>query len=338
MPTAQQLPQKQAPHDGSYLDELLKNLVRATQRVNTLAENFANQVEAKFPGHNFGLGKLNHCRAMRDEAPKFSKAIGLSNSETALLEFICLCHDIGRHEEVIKGLLKNRELRHGYDSVRLLEENDILQGLALAEQTVIKDAIRWHSQKDVELDKASLGYKLCYVLRDLDKLEIFSNTAQLLGAAGLTTQLEMHYYSIDEKNSLEIAKEAEFKSSLALVVPYLLDQKALPLESNFDSAIARKVALHAGNFINSPVIEDGAIEKFLGRQSLPLSLIYRSYPTYMLFTIAMSFDLHYPSNLKLVVQDKLLEPTWEFLKKRIPDNLYTKLRNSWDSYCQEKIQ
>lgn len=119
--------------------------------------------------------KIEHTKRVCIEILAIANSFGLCCEELYLAEVIALLHDTGRFEQYAKyGTFKDGISEdHAALGVRIIKENDILNGINETTQSLILRTIAYHNRANLpvkETDKCLLFLKM---LRDADKIDIW---------------------------------------------------------------------------------------------------------------------------------------------------------------------
>ncbi|MCK5563635.1 MAG: HD domain-containing protein [Planctomycetes bacterium] len=119
--------------------------------------------------------KKDHSARVCDEMDYLIDRLGFNDNDKLIARTTALFHDVGRFPQFVKyqTYMDPRSCDHSCLSVKVLEENNILDGLSDAEQQVILTSIRLHGQKLLPNDLDDRTALFAKLVRDADKLDIF---------------------------------------------------------------------------------------------------------------------------------------------------------------------
>lgn len=119
--------------------------------------------------------KEEHTQRVYKNITSLSESLNLSSRDKTLSGIIALFHDIGRFEQLRKYKTFNDKLSedHADLGLKIIDREKFFKDLSVREETVCKEAIRYHNKKDLFLgsnnERIILFSKL---IRDADKLDI----------------------------------------------------------------------------------------------------------------------------------------------------------------------
>lgn len=295
------------------INSILKNIA---SHIDTLAD----RVEDRLPWNIFWAAKAEHCKELASQAAIIAQKEKLSEHEAWLLQIILLSHDIGRFIETLKDEDTLREwVRHGILSSEYLNKNDLLDWLTDNDKNIVLNAVKFHSEREVELDDSSLSYRLCYILRDFDKLELQENP-KFLEAEWILWQLEKHYW---------VKMSEEDKDKYINLIENLVQDPDYTIDENDKVAVRIKEVL-------SRWIDEESLKEFQWKNSTTIQNIKHSYASYMLNSISHIFDVSSTSVLEKMIQTPMFWKRLAFIKKRIDENTYTSILKTVSDYCFTK--
>jgi len=233
---------------------------------------------------------------------------------------------------------KKRGVRHGMYSMLFLRSIGVLYDLPDDARYIIEQAVFWHAEKEVNIEKPphetddsenlmELAEKLCYVLRDLDKLDIFA--ADYLDPENVYKQIRMHYLKPEERAKLPQMNQ-EALSTLDGIVK---TKEGHTEESPYIQIVHEK--LNAGIDIS----DGGALERFNARQPLDIPDVKHSYANYMLFHVAMIFDLRGRRELETLYVEQF-EPVMDrlhFIKSRVDPEVFDQIVDTLSTHISEEL-
>ena len=140
---------------------------------------FANYVKA-FHSNNEELNKninikIEHTKRVCIEILAIADSLNLCREESYLAEAIALLHDIGRFEQFARyGTFKDGISEdHAILGVRIIKENDILNGISETTQSLILRTISYHNRANLPAKETDRCLLLVKMLRDADKIDIW---------------------------------------------------------------------------------------------------------------------------------------------------------------------
>lgn len=275
---------------------------------------FVEQVERRAPGHNFGRRTMNHMVGLQADAEQLGRDQGLTLQEMQILGICLGVHDIGRVvcEAERPG---DRAYQHDHGSVgaKFLRDGCLLSMLDPGVAQVILDAVEQHSAKDVTLAKGSLAHTVCYILRDLDKLELFGRTEAFLSPEGALTQIDLWMLSDEGKARL---RDADFATRAALhkVMLPVLHGERVPESIDNLPLLTREVLQH----LTRPIPRNIIAEVQNGGLLFKAQMI-TGYPAYMFAQVSYANDLETRTVRARTIQQRLLEPRNRYLMLVAPE-------------------
>ncbi len=305
------------------------------------------------PSDSLGVIKHRHMRHLCAQAGEMGKLHGLSPHATELLRIVLRGHDLGRHLEAFLPhttaakpgqwhsdksveLLSGRvtgieELKKLTPRGRLLLETlttDLLAPLAPDDRTAVQFAIRYHSTREVPaLDGTrarAIGYKLCYILRDHDKLDIIRRGTKDEGnpahdyldisGRGVWNQIEkfapQYFAGISVPLGL-LSAAAEH-----IIRGVFAGNPTFPTDPKVPRAELKKLYEGILAYMNGSPREEDLIA-FSQQKSLALEARAQSYAGFLLLQSAMLFDIKSPGVFLDIVRDDLLRDRLDFIATRV---------------------
>lgn len=144
--------------------------------------------------------KLHHTLHVVDNATRIAQGENWGENLSLLGQAAALLHDTGRYSQLKEfGTFRDQDsIDHAVRSYDIVLKKGWLNPLPSFEQTVILTAVRLHNQKTVELDPAvsvererDTLYKICHLVRDADKLDIFRVLEESVGKKDLEKHPEI---------------------------------------------------------------------------------------------------------------------------------------------------
>lgn len=273
----------------------------------------ADKVELATPGHKFGRCIIARMMTPPSDGFELATSEGLNPQDTKLVATALAIHDIGRIIcQAEKPGDKAYQHEHGRVGAQFLQQNNLLASLPEDEAFTILAAVEFHSAKTVELPKDSLAFKICALVRDLDRFALLSNNESFMSPSGVLTQLSMWMLDDREKQSLSDLSDQE-RAELLLMISSFMSGATVDAGSGIgtlEKAIISKL---------SRAIPDSLQEK-VSKGELPTKedSIY-GYPSYMLSHLAQLNDITTKSVLNKIVSEGLLEQRIAYLKVVSPE-------------------
>lgn len=225
-------------------------------------------------------------------------------------------------------------MRHGYESTFLLNRPDaewmipsedridftpqahelfahpIRRYFTPKEQRVINYAVFWHAERQVPAPQSNapehkhLSYKICYMLRDLDKKDILLDEPRdYFEPEGVLEQLKILYLNPDQRTSLD--NDPLAAQAATVVISELLKSNQVPKVTGLPADLSARIAevMNAG-------VSESAWATFLGKGAIHIQEIKHSWVNMMLLQLAMIFDIQTPGILEEIYseQDRYLNP------------------------------
>jgi len=123
------------------------------------------KVSAAFRVHNVPAHDLAHIKRVRNWAVKIARAEG---ADVFLCELAALLHDAGRSKEKTCSLVSHFHHEASYQICREWFKNEpVFHSLSKRQKSALLYAVRYH------WNDAADKYKIAWILRDADKLELF---------------------------------------------------------------------------------------------------------------------------------------------------------------------
>ncbi len=145
------------------LEKWFNNYVNKFQFSN---ENDQKQINLKYK-HSYNVSKI---------IEELAKSIKLKEEEIYIAKIIGLFHDIGRFVQYAnyKTFSDQDSIDHGKLGVKILEQKGVLVGLQQNAQEIIVKSIYYHNKPELPWKEQSNTLRFCRLIRDADKLDIFS--------------------------------------------------------------------------------------------------------------------------------------------------------------------
>lgn len=311
-------------HHSNLFSDKIRKAIEAGSR---LSLSLAKRVDAVSEVLNTnGIWRHNHMQESQAEAVQFARHLGFNDINTDLFQFISAMHDLGRFEEAYRKAKSGLPLmldgvgvcHHGMYSRLILEKSGILAQMPDQLKGAVLDAIEQHGVIQVTLTEGTLAWRLCYALRDLDKLEIFRQDA-LYSAKNTDLGVEQALLELGSwfakeqglsdllSRRLDVAKEA-IRMSLYDYSPERLGQfysrfpgEARPIDS----------CLNADMESTSE-----AVLAHKERRCADFKKCQGSYVEFLSMQLAMIYDVQYPYTFTMIDKFGLCDFRFDFISKR----------------------
>jgi len=291
------------------------------EEIRLVSLRLATECDSKLPGTTFGMWRHNHMQEGRLEVPKVASDFKIHDNDIPLLEVLFSSHDLGRPIEALRRLEKLSVENHGVYSCEVLKSLTFFNKLHIDDQKLIEDALRWHGERIVNLPEGN-SRTMCYVLRDLDKLEAFRQTLDYKPSFVLNELISYFGFSDSEIEVLWSEKDKYIE-----VIKNCLDKGGGSFQTSLDDPIAKKIV----SIMNKPLTrEEGAVGSVLAHTCVD----YRDpsfewkYASFFLLQAAFVFDLDHSSSLTQVRDEDLLRYRLEFIEERCDPILFAEIENA----------
>lgn len=119
--------------------------------------------------------KEKHTMQVCKEILNIGKEIGLNNDELRLSKIIALFHDIGRFEQYAryKTFVDKKSVNHAELGIKILRDNNVLNGLDESMQELILRTISYHNRASLPENETDTCLFYSKMIRDADKLDIW---------------------------------------------------------------------------------------------------------------------------------------------------------------------
>ena len=282
-----------------------RTISEAHERLNPYVE----LVESRTPDHNFGRRVVAHMLELHSEALELGQDEGLSVGEIQMLAMGLALHDVGRVlcEAERPG---DRSYQHGHGGIgaKFLDSEGLLDNLAPEDKQVLLDIVTQHSTKDVTLTPGTTAYKICYILRDLDKEALLSNNKEFLSPAGAVRQMSMWMLSDPANEALE-KLEPEQRAELYDYIQPILAGQQVPEDVASQDPLTQEIVAHLTREIPTDYQEKVAAGKLLTKEEM-----ISGYPAYMIAHVAMCSDIQSQSVKNKIHKEDTLAARVEFLE------------------------
>ena len=124
---------------------------------------------------NIGI-KRDHSLRVMENSLRIAHSLELDDTLIRLIQIAALLHDVGRFPQYARFRTFNDSLsvNHALLGVKVLREVEVLAGLAPEHRCLILGAIFLHNRRTLAPDLSSRLNLVSRVIRDADKLDIFS--------------------------------------------------------------------------------------------------------------------------------------------------------------------
>ena len=151
------------------------------EKISEIKKWFAAYTAAFYCGDDFVDTNVRlktlHTAKVAEEITNLADDINLEQQQKNIATIIGLLHDCGRFEQIRKYRTFNdgESENHAILAIKIMEEQKIIDDLPADVQLMIKEAIKWHNAKTIELPADVPHDTLLYakMIRDADKLDIF---------------------------------------------------------------------------------------------------------------------------------------------------------------------
>lgn len=313
------------------MPELGEKVIQALANFDGVARALVVELDNIEPGHPFGTKKYFHCLSTDREAAELGLLDNLSPEEALLSQVILRVHDVGRHKEaILKHDTLRPGVRHGQLSTEILEEAGILDSFTLEQRQDILSAVLYHAESTVPDEIGERAKKLCYILRDTDKVELLS-AKKFMTPKGILEQLKLHYLKNKGADVSPISAEdlahPDFDTVATNAIRNLIEHNTVVNPSA--SAIAERVEQALTTIMNTG-IHPKAIEDFMAGKTIPVQLVSHSYPTYMLQQLALVFDIQSPACRHIVADKGHLRERLSFIERKVDSAEYMSIESRLD--------
>jgi len=119
--------------------------------------------------------KEDHTKRMCQDTIIITRELGFSQQQSLLAQAISLLHDTGRFEQYRQYGTYNDEgtVNHSALGLKILAEQNVLDGLDASDKNIIEQAIALHGVKDLPANLNPDVEPYARLIRDIDKLDIF---------------------------------------------------------------------------------------------------------------------------------------------------------------------
>ncbi|NTV50292.1 MAG: HD domain-containing protein [Geobacteraceae bacterium] len=126
--------------------------------------------------------KIEHTRKVCEAMALLSEGENLSENEARIASVVALLHDVGRFPQYRRWrtFLDSESDNHARLAIDVIREENILSGIALPEQVLIEEAVRFHNLLKPPEKIQSPTRQYINLIRDADKLDIWRIFVELL--------------------------------------------------------------------------------------------------------------------------------------------------------------
>lgn len=338
-------------------------------RVQDLGLALATRLDEASPDHPHGKRKHHaHVGKMVEELPGLCAQYKLSPEMSELATIVFSAHDLGRPVEALEKIQepsKQHRTAHGAVSVKVMQDKNILRDLDPRQKFLVEFAVQYHCERSLPADEqivrlvreaipaadnaeaiAKEAVDLCYFLRDRDKVDILSKSADYLRPEFVAKELALHHFPKNAelgRNELfpeELAKSSDFKQVVLHAVTELL---AKPIGTPLSPSGIANGSLDADVYpvitdLMNRGIETRTQQDFLDGKACYKPLVGHSWATYLLYASAFAFDLKHPATVKEVADKGLLDPWMNFVKGRVGPDEFSRYETTLKKYMESRIK
>lgn len=126
--------------------------------------------------------KIEHTGNVCEAMAQLSAGEGLSENESLIASAVALLHDVGRFPQYRRWrtFLDSESDNHARLAIDVIREEKVLAGIALSEQLLIEEAVRFHNMLAPPASIQSPTRKFINLIRDADKLDIWRLFVEML--------------------------------------------------------------------------------------------------------------------------------------------------------------
>jgi hypothetical protein len=197
------------------------------------------------------LLKKNHSKHVCGEILRIGRSLGLSGESLRFAEITALFHDVGRFEQYFRyrTFADHKSENHAALSVRILEENSVLNGLNDSIKDLAYRIISYHNRPFLPAMETNTCLFYAKLLRDADKLDIWSVLTRYYrnsnGSSNRAIELELPdtpeisdkvYEAVINKRIVDIHHVRTFNDFKVLQIGWIFD---VNFNATLDAAISR---------------------------------------------------------------------------------------------------
>lgn len=186
---------------------------------------------------NFTI-KFEHSIRVASICNFIAQKLGWTEEERGIACIAGIFHDIGRFNQLVEfGTFNDtKSVDHAEYSVKVIEQNQFLKGLADEQQKFVLEAIRYHNKRELPSGLSPEALKYARLLRDADKLDILQVITDYYGNPKVAPNHTLTW-ELPKGSAVtpEVAKQALAGNLVAKEnVSNLLDIKIMQLSWVFD--------------------------------------------------------------------------------------------------------
>ena len=119
--------------------------------------------------------KRVHSIRVREEALAIAQSLDMDSGRCEVVQGAALLHDVGRFEQYsrFRTFRDHDSLDHGKLGAERLTELDVLAQWPESDRTAMIASVRWHCVRTVPQELTGWDSRLCRIVRDADKLDIY---------------------------------------------------------------------------------------------------------------------------------------------------------------------
>lgn len=297
------------------------------------AEPLVLAIEEKDPGNMGGINKVTEMKELASGSDKLCDELHVEVIERPLVKIVLGTHDLGRHVEKFLSLHPLRAgIRHGALSLLFLDKNNLLDGLTPQDKYVVLFSVFYHAEKDVPVpgggsqDFEMTAYRICYILRDLDK-EHDLGGAKYFEPQGILNQLKAHYLTPAQADL--ISSNPELGMAIEALIEGLMKGQPNDSFKKIPSDISDEIKR-----IMTGDVDKQILQSFENKQLAQIQLLKHSWASYLAVRLAMLFDVKNRVILeRILVNDrKRIDDSISFIRKRDKNAADLILKSLKDSF------
>ncbi len=275
----------QQDHRHTGLKQLSELYDSITTRIHEELAPLVELIEARSPGHRFGRRVVLHMEELPKQISEIDPRDFLSPDQILLLKFCLGIHDIGRIIcEADRPSDRSHQHHHGIIGAEFLRSHNLLEDLPQEQKQISLDVVEQHSLKEVTLPRGSLAFNICFLLRDLDKLDILSRYEEFLSPAGALKQMSLWMAPDSITSQLALLDEAETAELYRFIEP-ILSGDHLPMLCD-----APHIQRELFSLLTLPISQE-ILTKVEKGSLLSREEMLTGYPAYMLGQCALANEL-----------------------------------------------
>ena len=338
------------------LQPLEFRLFEAYSRVEQVSRQLVERIEAVSPRHPFGRIKCENLRSLQRRIAPVARAANFSNRDVALFEFVCRVHDIGQHVAVLLGdSTLTSTVDHGRRGVELLDKLGVVQSadcgswslkdigivgllswstntplLSLAESRLARFAIEYHSTDVVPRLADARAYRMCYILRDLDK------EALLLGQESLLPEEIWCRYRSRVLAGAGLSPREE-RAGLAAVWAHL-NNSSLNKIAHCDPAVGTSagVGTRVPRYMCA-TMTPASVVSFKGYHNISREDASKSFASELLYQLGQIFDIASDDLLRQVAESVYFWRRLQLLRERTTQLQYRAIQTTLYRYFEQRL-